>query len=56
MSQSAWSPSSWREKPIAQDVVYEDKDELNRVLGRLRKLPPLVSAKEVSWRNDLAGN
>jgi hypothetical protein len=48
MSTNAWSPSSWREKPIAQDVTYEDKAHLNRVLGKLRQLPPLVSAVEVS--------
>jgi hypothetical protein len=44
----AWTPSSWRDKPIAQDVTYEDKAHVERVLGRLRNLPPLVSAVEVS--------
>jgi 3-deoxy-7-phosphoheptulonate synthase len=27
---TAWSPSSWREKPIAQDVVYENKEDLEQ--------------------------
>lgn len=30
-----------------QDVIYEDKEHLDRVLGKLRKLPPLVSPVEV---------
>ncbi|WVR05768.1 hypothetical protein IAU60_002793 [Kwoniella sp. DSM 27419] len=47
MSAQAWSPSSWREKPIAQDVIYEDKPHLERVLTKLRRLPPLVSPVEI---------
>jgi hypothetical protein len=31
-----------------QDVIYENKEHLDRVLGKLRKLPPLVSPVEVS--------
>ncbi|KAJ9091180.1 hypothetical protein QFC21_007301 [Naganishia friedmannii] len=44
---SNWSPSSWREKPIAQDVVYEDQQDLEKVLGKLRQLPPLVTPIEI---------
>ncbi|KAJ9091448.1 hypothetical protein QFC19_009088 [Naganishia cerealis] len=44
---SNWSPSSWREKPIAQDVVYEDQQDLEKVLGKLRHLPPLVTPIEI---------
>ncbi|GFZ48017.1 Phospho-2-dehydro-3-deoxyheptonate aldolase [Saitozyma sp. JCM 24511] len=52
---SHWSPSSWRDKPIAQDVVYEDKAHLERVLGKLRRLPPLVSPVEIDrLRSQLA--
>ena len=29
-------------------MVYEDKDHLDRVLAKLRRLPPLVSPIEVS--------
>ncbi|WVN85865.1 uncharacterized protein L203_101017 [Cryptococcus depauperatus CBS 7841] len=47
MSTGQWHPSSWREKPIAQDVVYEDKDRLDKVLTKLRRLPPLVSPIEI---------
>jgi hypothetical protein len=62
---TTWTPSSWREKPIAQvgpthqherlrttdpqDVIYENNEHLDRVLGKLRKLPPLVSPVEVSF-------
>ncbi|WVQ85324.1 hypothetical protein IAT38_007489 [Cryptococcus sp. DSM 104549] len=42
-----WHPSSWRDKPIAQDVTYEDKAHLDRVLTKLRRLPPLVSPVEI---------
>ncbi|KAI0795994.1 DAHP synthetase [Abortiporus biennis] len=42
-----WSPTSWREKPAAQDVVYPDRDHLERVLNKIRSLPPLVTPSEV---------
>nr|XP_031861292.1 uncharacterized protein CI109_003264 [Kwoniella shandongensis]KAA5528364.1 hypothetical protein CI109_003264 [Kwoniella shandongensis] len=47
MPAQAWHPSSWREKPIAQDVIYEDKAHLEKVLTKLRRLPPLVSPVEI---------
>jgi hypothetical protein len=38
-----------------QDVFYDDKEHLDRVLGKLRRLPPLVSPVEVDrLRNQLA--
>lgn len=42
-----WSPTSWRGKPIAQEVVYPDCDILEEVVGQLSKLPPLVTSWEV---------
>ncbi|WRT63986.1 uncharacterized protein IL334_000913 [Kwoniella shivajii] len=55
MAAKEWSPSSWREKPIAQDVIYEDKAHLDKVLTKLRRLPPLVSPVEIDrLRNQLA--
>lgn len=42
-----WSPSSWKSKPIVQDVVYEDQDHVDRVLNKLNRLPPMVSPQEV---------
>ncbi|WWC86099.1 uncharacterized protein L201_000970 [Kwoniella dendrophila CBS 6074] len=55
MAAQEWSPSSWREKPIAQDVIYEDKAHLDKVLTKLRRLPPLVSPVEIDrLRSQLA--
>lgn len=42
-----WRLQSWREKPILQQPVYEDKKLLESVEERLRKYPPLVFAEEV---------
>ncbi|OXT00289.1 3-deoxy-7-phosphoheptulonate synthase class II [Notoacmeibacter marinus] len=55
VSIEAWSPSSWREKPIKQVPVYPDPTVLEEVEGRLRSYPPLVFAGEVrSLRDKLA--
>ena len=43
----AWTPSSWRCYPIAQQPQYTNKEELEAALGKLRELPPLVSREEV---------
>jgi len=42
-----WSPASWRKKPITQQVVYPDRDALEKVLNSLAQLPPLVTSWEV---------
>jgi 3-deoxy-7-phosphoheptulonate synthase len=42
-----WSVDSWRTKPIAQAIEYEDELELDFVKGKLRKLPPLVTSWEI---------
>ncbi|KAJ2501183.1 hypothetical protein GGH96_002103 [Coemansia sp. RSA 1972] len=47
MADSAWTPDSWRSKPIKQDVVYDDPKELEAVVGRVANLPPLVSSPEI---------
>ncbi|KAJ5327247.1 uncharacterized protein N7506_010349 [Penicillium brevicompactum] len=56
-----WSPSSWTQKPIKQDVVYEDLQGLKDSLQKLQKLPPLVTTQEInnlksSLRNVALGN
>ncbi|KAJ3508996.1 hypothetical protein NLJ89_g5452 [Agrocybe chaxingu] len=43
----SWSPSSWKGKPIAQDVEYPDQVQLGKVLAKLSTLPPLVTPSEV---------
>jgi 3-deoxy-7-phosphoheptulonate synthase len=42
-----WTPQDWKSKPIVQDVVYEDPAHVERVLNKLNRLPPMVSAAEV---------
>jgi 3-deoxy-7-phosphoheptulonate synthase len=42
----SWSPSSWREKAVAQVPVYPDGEALARVETRLKSYPPLVFAGE----------
>lgn len=43
---SAWSPESWRGKPIQQQPQYPDADHLARVEQTLAGYPPLVFAGE----------
>jgi 3-deoxy-7-phosphoheptulonate synthase len=43
-----WTPQDWKSKPIVQDVVYEDQAHVDRVLNKLTRLPPMVSAAEVN--------
>jgi 3-deoxy-7-phosphoheptulonate synthase len=42
-----WFPSSWREKPIAQQVTYAMRCDLDHVLAELSQLPPLVTSWEI---------
>src|SRR3954465_9307235 len=51
----AWSPTSWRARPAAQQVEYDNQAQLERVMTEMRQLPPLVTSWEVeALRNDLA--
>lgn len=43
---TAWSPSSWRDKPAVQIPQYPDADALNTVEQELAVKPPLVFAGE----------
>ncbi|KAL9712247.1 hypothetical protein Ac2012v2_005325 [Leucoagaricus gongylophorus] len=50
-----WTPSSWKSRPIAQDVVYPDQQHLSRVLSQIAKLPPIVTPSEIErLRHQLA--
>ncbi|KZF26185.1 DAHP synthetase [Xylona heveae TC161] len=44
---SDWSPSSWTTKPIKQDVIYDDREALEKSLRKLERLPPLVTSTEI---------
>ena len=37
-----WNPNNWTKLPAKHLPVYEDKKELDMVLGKLKKYPPLV--------------
>src|SRR5207248_6492051 len=43
----AWTPDSWRARPALQQPEYPDTAALDRVLGELRQLPPLVTSWEI---------
>jgi 3-deoxy-7-phosphoheptulonate synthase len=42
-----WDPTSWKSKPNAQEVVYDDPAAVERAVARLRDLPPLVTSWEI---------
>ena len=42
-----WTPDSWKNKPHAQDVAYDDPRALEAAVGKLRELPPLVTSWEI---------
>lgn len=42
-----WNPHSWQRHPALQQPDYADPSELEAVLARLRRLPPLVVPAEV---------
>jgi 3-deoxy-7-phosphoheptulonate synthase len=50
-----WTPASWRTFPVAHQPDYPDGEAVERVMARLHRLPPLVSAGEVErLRSELA--
>lgn len=44
---AVWNPHSWQGRPAAQQPDYANPSELERCLGQLRRLPPLVVPEEV---------
>ena len=46
MTQSTWTPSSWQDKPAAQQPTWPDASALVEVEKTLSTLPPLVFAGE----------
>ncbi|KDQ51195.1 hypothetical protein JAAARDRAFT_140663 [Jaapia argillacea MUCL 33604] len=47
VEQTVWSPSSWKSKPAAQGVNYPDEKHLEKVLSKIKTLPPLVTPSEI---------
>jgi 3-deoxy-7-phosphoheptulonate synthase len=50
---STWTPTSWKTKPITQDVRYEVPKEVEDVVTELGRLPPLVTSWEVERLREL---
>ncbi|CAN5789298.1 3-deoxy-7-phosphoheptulonate synthase class II [soil metagenome] len=42
-----WTIDSWKGKPLAQDVAYDDPAAVETVVEKLRELPPLVTSWEI---------
>lgn len=42
-----WSPTSWLQYSYLQSATYADKEQLNKIVGQLSLLPPLVTSSEV---------
>ena len=50
-----WKTNSWRSYPVKHIPEYEDKEQLDMVLGKLKNFPPLVFAGETrSLKKQLA--
>lgn len=43
----AWTPSSWRTKPIKQAPSYPNPQTLSKSLSELARLPPIVHPREI---------
>ena len=43
----SWTVDSWKGKPLAQEVAYDDPAAVARVVEQLGQLPPLVTSWEV---------
>ena len=41
-----WSLNSWKKNPAKHIPIYQDKEELDLVLNKIKKYPPLVFAGE----------
>ena len=44
---TSWHPSSWRNKPAKQEVVYEDQSAVQHAVNQLNRLPPIVTPTEI---------
>jgi len=42
-----WTIDSWKDKPLAQEVAYDDPAAVASVVAKLGQLPPLVTSWEV---------
>ncbi len=42
-----WTPESWKTRLEAHQVVYDDRDAVQRAVNKLQALPPLVTSWEI---------
>mgnify|MGYP000007622804 CR=1 FL=1 len=47
IAKSDWHPASWQAFPASQQAAYPDKNELDRVVAELSRLPPITTSWEV---------
>ena len=50
-----WKINSWKNYPVKHIPKYEDEKELNMVLGKIKKFPPLVFAGETRHLKEQLG-
>ncbi len=50
-----WKINSWKNYPVKHAPKYEDEKELNMVLGKIKKFPPLVFAGETRHLKEQLG-
>lgn len=43
-----WNPHSWQARPASQQPEYPNPSDLEKALGQLRRLPPLVVPEEIN--------
>ena len=51
-----WKTNSWRNYSVKHNPKYENEKELNNVLGKIRKFPPLVFAGETRHLKEQLAN
>ena len=51
-----WKPNSWKNYPVKHIPDYQNEDELNSVLNKLKDFPPLVFAGETRHLKDQLAN
>lgn len=52
---SDWSPTSWQSKAATQQAAYPDEEALQKVVGEIAQLPPLVTSWEIESLKEQLG-
>lgn len=48
LPRAPWTPESWKSKLAAQQVLYTDREAVDRAVEKLRGFPPLVTSGEIT--------